>query len=148
MKEYKVSLHELRRVAGELIRRGYKHWADLNLYVVKKQVHFREPGSPDIEGVWDGQLAMVPVVEIINEIESRARALQERNQEQYGKVERHKFVTRNSPVVAGTRIPTAAIRRFHEAGYSVKQIMREYPSLTKEDIQGALEYEQRLARSA
>jgi uncharacterized protein (DUF433 family) len=57
-------------------------------------------------------------------------------------------VTHNTPVVAGTRIPTAAVRRFHEAGYSPSQIMREYPSLTPEDVKAALVYEERLAKSA
>ena len=38
--------------------RGYGHWAELKLYVVKGQVHFRHPRTGDIEGVWDGQFAM------------------------------------------------------------------------------------------
>ena len=57
-------------------------------------------------------------------------------------------MVRNAPVIAGTRIPTAAIRRFREAGYSIEQIIRQYPTLTAEDIKGALAFEERLARSA
>jgi uncharacterized protein (DUF433 family) len=148
MKDYKISLQKLRKVAEELIRRGYDHWADVKLYVVKGQVHFRPPRSDDIEGVWDGQLAMVPVIDVINDVEARVAALKKRTESQLGHIERNKFVVRNSAVIAGTRIPTAAIRRFKEAGYSVDQIVKQYPTLTPEDVQAALAHEEGLARSA
>jgi uncharacterized protein (DUF433 family) len=148
MKDYKISLQKLRKVAEELIRRGYDHWAEVKLYVVKRQVHFRPSMSNDIEGVWDGQLAMVPIIDVINDVEARVAQLKKRDESQLGHIERNKFVVRNSTVVAGTRIPTAAIRRFKEAGYSVDQIVKQYPTLTPEDVQAALAHEERLARSA
>jgi len=148
MKQHKVSLQELRKVGAELVRRGYDHWADTKLYVVKRQVHFRRPGTADIEGVWDGQYAMLPVIDVIQDVEERARELQVRSKSQLGRIERNKYVVRNSPVVAGTRIPTAAVRRFHMAGYSVEQILAEYPSLTAEDVEAALSYEEGFAYSA
>lgn len=148
MKDHHVSLQELRRVAEEFLRRGYGHWAKFKLYVVKRQVHFRRPGSKDIEGLWDGQLAMVTIVDAINGIEKRARDISKRSEDQIGRIEQHRHVVRNAPVVAGTRIPTAAIRRFHQAGYSVKEIIREYPTLTANDVSAALSYEEGLAQSA
>jgi uncharacterized protein (DUF433 family) len=148
MKEHRVSLQSLRRTADELVRRGYEHWADLKLYVVKKQVHFQKPGTADVQGVWDGQLAMLPVIDVINDVEARVHDLTQRSKSQLGQVERHKYVARNSAVIAGTRIPTAAIRRFKEAGYSTQQIMRQYPTLSMEDIDAALAHEEGLARSA
>lgn len=147
-KDHKVSLQELRRVASELVRRGYGHWADLKLYVVKKQVHFSPPGSGDVEAVWTGQLAMVPVINVISDVESRVSELNRRSDTQIGQVERHKHVVRNATVIAGTRIPTAAIRRFHEAGYSREQIIRQYPTLTLPDVDVALAHEEGLAQSA
>lgn len=147
MKEHRVSLQQLRKVAIELVHRGFDHWADVKLYVVKGQVHFRRPGSDDVEGVWDGQLAMVPIIDVINDVEDRVRQLQQRDPGQKGKVEQHKFVARNAPVVAGTRIPTAAIRRFREAGYTLAQIVKEYPTLTMADVKAALRHEERLART-
>jgi uncharacterized protein (DUF433 family) len=148
MKEYHVSLHELQRVATELIKRGYSHWAELKLYVVKKQVHFRRPGSQDVEGVWDGQLAMLNIIDVIADVEKRVENLRKRKDDQRGRIEQHKYVVRNAPVIAGTRIPTAAIRRFHEAGYSVEQIIRQYPTLSEEDIKAALAFEEGLAKTA
>jgi uncharacterized protein (DUF433 family) len=148
MKDFDVSLQELRRVATELVARGYEHWADLKLYVLKKQVHFQKPGSPDVEDVWTGQLAMVPIVDVIEDVETRVAALRKRDDSQIGHVEKRKHVARNSSVIAGTRIPTAAIRRFREAGYSKEQILKQYPTLSPEDIDAALAHEEGLARSA
>jgi len=146
--QYRISLQQLRKVATELISRGYSHWAEIKLYVVKGQVHFRRPGSADVEGVWDGQLAMVPVIEVIQDVEDRVRDLRQRKEEQRGHVERHKYVVRNASVIAGTRIPTAAIRRFREAGYPIEEIIRQYPSLTREDVEAAIAHEEGLAQSA
>jgi uncharacterized protein (DUF433 family) len=148
MKEHGVSLQELRKTATELVRRGYEHWADLKLYVLKKEVYFKEPGSSDIEGVRTGQLAMVQIIDVIEDVETRVAALRKRDDTQIGHVEKRKHVARNSSVIAGTRIPTAAIRRFKEAGYSREQILKQYPTLSKEDIEAALAFEEGLARSA
>lgn len=148
MKEYHVSFQELQRVARELVKRGYDHWAELKLYVVKKQVHFRRPGTRDVEGVWDGQLAMQPIIDVIADVEKRVQELHKRTDDQRGRVEQHKHVVRNAPVIAGTRIPTAAIRRFREAGYSIRQIIEQYPTLTTKDVKAALAFEEGLAQSA
>lgn len=148
MKQYRISLQKLRKVAEELTRRGYDHWADVRLYVLKGQVYFRPPAADEIESVWTGQLAMVPVIDVINDVESKVQELKKRDSNQIGHVERHKYVARNSSVIAGTRIPTATIRRFKEAGYTLDEIMRQYPTLTPEDVQAALAHEEGLARSA
>jgi uncharacterized protein (DUF433 family) len=147
MKQYRVSLQGLKKVTQELMTRGFAHWADVKLYVLKRQVYFRAPESNEVEGVWDGQLAMVPIIDVIHDLEVRVRDLQKRDASQLGHVERHKHVVRNSSVLAGTRIPTAAIRRYKEAGYSVEQIVKQYPALTVEDVQAALVHEEGLARS-
>ena len=44
------------------------------------------------------------------------------------------------PVIRGTRIPVDAIIRRLAEGMSVKEILEEYPNLSKEDIKAALEY--------
>lgn len=146
--DHRISVQELKKVAAELVRRGYKHWADTKLYVVKKQVYFQRPGTDEVEGVWDGQLAMLPIINVIDDVKAGVHKLSMRPSEAHGKVERHRFVARNSPVIAGTRIPTASVRRYRDAGYSVDQILSEYPSLTREDVQAALKYEEKLAKSA
>lgn len=44
------------------------------------------------------------------------------------------------PVIAGTRIPVEHILRKLAASVSVKAILRDYPSLTAEDVKAALAY--------
>jgi len=68
-KEYKISLQKLCRVAEELVRRGYER---------------------------DGQLALVPVIDVINDVEARVQDLKMRDDEQLGHVERNRFVVHNS----------------------------------------------------
>lgn len=147
-KQYHVSMNELRRVAEELMRRGFSNWAEIKLHVVKGQVHFVDPGTRNVEGVWDGQYAMLPIVEVIDGLERDVARIRRRDPRLVGRVEQHKFVMRNAEVVAGTRIPAGAIRRYHEAGYTTAQILAEYPTLTRRDVEAALEVEPQQARSA
>src|SRR3546814_17616850 len=84
---------------------------------------------------------MLPIIEVIHDVEGRVRGLFERTADQYGEIERRHHVMRHAPVVAGTRIPTAAVRRLRDDGYSVAGILEEYPSLTEQDVRAALEYE-------
>jgi uncharacterized protein (DUF433 family) len=44
------------------------------------------------------------------------------------------------PVIAGTRIPVEQILRKLAASMSVEEILRDYPRLTREDVQAALAY--------
>ena len=44
------------------------------------------------------------------------------------------------PVIKGTRIPVDAIIRRLAEGMNIKEILEDYPNLTREDIQAALEY--------
>ena len=54
------------------------------------------------------------------------------------KVSKSRNVNHNVPVLAGTRIPVRAIQRFAEDGYTVEQILVEYPSLTAKDVKAAI----------
>jgi uncharacterized protein (DUF433 family) len=44
------------------------------------------------------------------------------------------------PVVAGTRIPVRTLRHFHEDGYGIEDILAEYPSLSRADVEAAIRY--------
>ena len=66
--------------------------------------------------------------------------MSERNQDEIGKIAKHRFVASNLPVVAGTRVPVTAIQSFAKAGYSAEKILFEYPSLTIGDIEAAIKF--------
>lgn len=44
------------------------------------------------------------------------------------------------PAIRGTRIPVYLILELLSAGYDFKRIVKEYPSLTVEDIRAAIDY--------
>jgi uncharacterized protein (DUF433 family) len=44
------------------------------------------------------------------------------------------------PIIKGTRIPIDAIIRRLAEGMTINEILEDYPGLTREDIQAALEY--------
>jgi len=53
-------------------------------------------------------------------------------------------VLSGKPVIKGTRIPVYLVLELLGAGMSVDDVLREYPELTREDIQAALEYASRI----
>ena len=54
------------------------------------------------------------------------------------RIEFNPEVMLGKPVIAGTRIPVEQILRKLAADMSVEAILRDYPRLTREDIQAAL----------
>jgi uncharacterized protein (DUF433 family) len=50
------------------------------------------------------------------------------------------------PCIRGTRIMVSVILDYHSAGERENEILKEYPDLTREDIQAALAYAAYLAR--
>ena len=53
-------------------------------------------------------------------------------------------VCNGKPVVAGTRITVQAVLEFLAAGDSVEEVLEEYPSLRREDVNACLEYASRV----
>jgi len=70
-----------------------------------------------------------------------------RQESDRGRVAKTRNVMANKPVIAGTRIRTEAIWNFHQEGYSVKEILDQYPSLTEDDVRAAVEFERKRAAS-
>jgi len=139
--QYNVPLQHLRQVAKRLGEMDNNAWARTTLYVLKRKVLFHEPESGRQREVVGGQYAIgIPLEKIISDTKRDVKTLSERSKEQIGKIERHRYISHNSPVLAGTRIPVTAIKRFADDGYSIKQIRAEYPTLTEADIKAAIEY--------
>ena len=53
-------------------------------------------------------------------------------------------VCNGRPVVRGTRIAVQTILEFRAAGDSIEDVLEEYPSLVREDIQACLNYASRV----
>lgn len=56
------------------------------------------------------------------------------------RIEINPQVMLGKPVIAGTRIPVEKILRKMAADVSVEAVLRDYPRLTREDVQAALAY--------
>lgn len=146
--EHRVPLPQLLKVARLLRRYKDAPWSDINLYVSQGQVFLEEPMPRKRRGSDEPAYAIVSIQTITDNLTREVDRLTQRSKEQIGKLQRNRGIVHNAWVVAGTRIPTRAIWRFHDAGYSTERIIREYPALTEQDIKAALAHEERLAQAA
>ena len=147
---HRVPLQELRRVGAWLQDKHDTPWSSLRFALKGRKVVFFDPGvGIAVEPRGAGQEVLnVDLEPIANEMSAAADRLRDRQPEDVGQVRRNRYVVHNAWVVAGTRIPTAAIWNFHEAGYNPEQIIREYPRLTAADIEAAIEFETRRRSAA
>lgn len=53
-------------------------------------------------------------------------------------------ICNGKPVIHGTRITVQTVLEFLAAGDAVEEVLQEYPSLTREDVQACLDYASRL----
>lgn len=139
IKEYQVPLQHLRKVAQKLGKMDSESWARTTLYVLNKKVVFADPEDGKQREVVSGQYMIgIPLQKILIDANRDIRTLSKRDQDRVGKIEKNRNVSHNVSVVAGTRIPVRSIKNFAEDGYSVEQILNEYPILTAADIKAAL----------
>ena len=148
-KQYNVALQHLRKVVEKLSHLEDKLWTSIELFVLDRKVIFLEPGTKRYREIVSGQYLLgIPLKMIVEDTKHAISKMKDRLPNQVGKVERSRFVSKNKWVISGTRIHTKSIWNFHEAGYSVNQILLEYPILTKRDIQAALAHEKAERKAA
>lgn len=141
-KQYNVPLQHLRQIAQKLKHLEDRLWTAMTLYVLNRRVNFFNPETDRIEDVLSGQYALgIPLKTIVADTRRDVEQLHRRDEGQIGKIQRARYVSHNAWVVAGTRISVAAIKRFAEDGFSVGQILQEYPTLTEADIKAAIKHD-------
>jgi DNA-binding transcriptional MerR regulator len=154
----KVSLQLIRKIVRRLRTGGGpdQPLAELRFAVIEDRSGRRPPRHEVIvqgpDGAWEqarsGQKVMeitVPVRQFAEELREAA-AKDRRRRRRTGQVERRRGVLGSATVLAGTRVPTKAIRSLRDAGYSVDRILRNYPGLTRKDVAAALADEPRRRR--
>jgi uncharacterized protein (DUF433 family) len=62
-------------------------------------------------------------------------------------IEVNQEILSGKPIIRGTRIPVELIIKLVAQRWTDEQIIQEYPVLTKEDIQAALFYAERLVQN-
>lgn len=147
--ERKIPLQTLRKIAERLVQYHTRPWSGLVLYVSGKVVSFKEPETGLIRKVGHPQYMFTVALEAVTtDMQSKADALRDRRADQIGRLERHRNIIHNAWAVAGTRISTKTIWRYHQAGYDTTAIIKDYPQLMPEDVASAILHEQQSARKA
>ena len=134
---HRVSLPHLKDVARKLATYTNRPWSELRLRVWNRRVQFDEPETGATRDVIMGQYVLLPIIDV-HEVEQRVEMLKSRDEASIGHFERHRYVSHNKLVIAGTRVPVATILEYIEDGYSTEAILEEFPSLTETDIQAVL----------
>jgi uncharacterized protein (DUF433 family) len=138
---YKVPMQHLRKVSQTLAHYGDAKWTATTLYVLGKRVVFTDPRTNERKEVVSGQRVFdIPLRVAISDTRKAIQSLNSRSDKETGHIVQAKFVLQNEPVFDKTRIPVAAVKRYLEAGYSPQAIIREFPSLTAEDVSAAAKY--------
>lgn len=138
-----IPLQHLRKVAENLSHLNDALWTSTTLYVLRRRVIRMNPETGQPEEVVSGQFVLgIPLRDIINETRDSVAELRQRSPDSIGKLRKHRSIVRNAWSVSGTRIAVGSIRRLHEDGYSVDRIIAEYPDLTPEDIDAALNHDE------
>ena len=140
--QYRVPLQHLRVVAKELPQMSTDKWTKTELFVLNRRVVFAEPGTNKYREIVSRQYVIgIALNVVLSDTERDVEDLNRRDESMIGKVTRSRNICHNSWVIAGTRIPVVAIKRFAEEGYSISQIREEYPTLTEADIRSAIQHE-------
>lgn len=135
----KVPLQRLRIVKERLKEFSPDLWRGITLWVHGNNVAFVHPDTGEPEEVVSGQkLLKLPLSETLDDLDAGVQQLFQRDTSNVGRIDQQRRIMHNRPVIAGTRIPVSAIRSFHEAGYSIQEIVAEYPSITEKDVRAAL----------
>jgi uncharacterized protein (DUF433 family)/DNA-binding transcriptional MerR regulator len=141
-----VPLQHLRKVAEDLSHLKDDLWTKTTLFVFNRKVVFVNPETGMLQEVLSGQYVLgIPLKKIIDDTTANIVQFSKRRASDVGNVSRSRGVCRNAWVVSGTRIPIGAIRRFHEDGYSIEEIIAEYPDLTAQDVDAALRHKEEAA---
>jgi uncharacterized protein (DUF433 family) len=139
LREAGVSYPDLMRVHAKLASLSDTPWSSTVLYVLGKQVVIKAPGSRHRHNpLTNQQVFDIPLKVVISGVRADIAKLNERREP--GRIERDRFVSQNQYVIAGTRIPVADIQSFAAAKYSTARILKEYPSLSAEDVAAAVAF--------
>jgi len=142
--KYKIPLPDLRRLSHDLRKLSDANWSILSFCLGDDgRAYFRRAEDDAIVAPHSlGHRLLFRMREIIHQVDKDLIRFNRRKPEQLGKIDQSRQVAGNATVIAGTRIPTAAIFRLHQAGYSANQIISEFPRLRPADIEAAIKHEE------
>ncbi|TGV61034.1 DUF433 domain-containing protein [bacterium M00.F.Ca.ET.141.01.1.1] len=138
--ETRVSMDHLDEVKSDLAHLGDDMWVKGTLYLKGKTVVIERDDDTRFQAGSGQEVFQIPLRVVVGGMRDRIRELNKRDNSEVGHIERKRGVVHNQAVIAGTRIPVSAIKEFAESGFSVEQILSEYPSLSSEDVEAAIAF--------
>lgn len=135
-----VPLQHLRKVAHSLSELGDDKWTTTNLWVLNKRVVLQPAGQLPREVVSGQYVLPIELKKIVADTANAIQTMRTRPDNAIGQVVKIRGVSRNAWVISGTRIRVDSIKRLDEDGYTVEQIIAEYPDLMADDVRAALEH--------
>lgn len=132
-----LSLQAVRTVVAHVRARNFEP-SEVRFVVDGPRVYFQLPDGNWESGFQPGQgviytLELEPIRVLANDAMRRDPA-------SIGKVERRRGALGSKPLIAGTRVPVAAVRRYLERGATTAEILEAYPALEPEDVEAARTY--------
>lgn len=137
----RVTMDHLREVKADLGHLGDDMWVRSTLYLLGKKVVIERDDESRHEAGSGQEVFQIPLRIIVGGMRERIKEMNRRDDSEIGRIDRSRGIVSNQAVIAGTRIPVSAIKEFGAAGYSVAQILAEYPTLDKRDVEAALQFE-------
>jgi uncharacterized protein (DUF433 family) len=136
-----VPLQHLRKVAEKLSHLNDDLWTKTTLFVVNRKVVIVNPETGTPQEVVSGQYLLgIPLKKVMEDTSEDIATFNQRPADRIGRVTKTRNICHNAWVIAGTRIPIGAVQRLHEDGYSTEAIIQEYPDLTPQDVEAALNH--------
>jgi DNA-binding transcriptional MerR regulator len=133
--ETKVSMQHLREVGKKLSGLGENAWSRVTLYVLNRRVVFHNPDTAKKEDIISGQAILdIPLEVVRANMQAEVDLDRRRSQSSFGVIDQRRYIAHSQKVFSGTRIPIRAVQSFLAAGYTARQIIEEYPSLSEQDI--------------
>lgn len=132
-----ISLQHIRRLVSYLSTMDFAApLRELKFATRGKEIYINFP-----DGSWSGDPVPDQVIFrqaiALDDVAAKMSRARDRDPEAVGQVTSRRGVHRSKPVFAGTRIPVATVQRYLDAGYDTAAIIREYPSLTPDDVEAA-----------
>ncbi|MCB1480295.1 MAG: DUF433 domain-containing protein [Rhodobiaceae bacterium] len=138
--QHNVPVQHLRKVSKKLGEMDNSAWARTTLYVMNKKVIFDDPQDGRQREVVSGQYMIgIPLEQVVSDTRRDVNKLSDRSAEQIGQITQNRRISHNAEVVAGTRVQVKSILEFAEAGFTPEQIVKEYPTLTVDDVKSVVE---------
>ncbi len=137
---YNVSLQHLRRVRDRLSS-DQNIWANEIVYVKDKQVYFRnELGNFKNGETGEDTLPNIPIRRVMADVEEEASHLRFRKPTGVGKIIKQTNIAKKNEVFEGTRIPVTVVEEYLSEGYKIGDVLKDYPTLKRKDIDAAIEF--------